>query len=143
MSQLFSSLVASLHDTNPWILLLVLLIPFLVTLAVVPVVLVRLPSDYFVRKRRQPLLLGARHPLLRLLVRVLMNLLGVAVILMGIAMLVLPGQGVLTMLLGFLLLEFPGKFRAERWVISRAPVLGAVNWLRAKWGRAPIEILRE
>lgn len=67
------------------------------------------------------------------------NLLGLVVLLMGIFMLVLPGQGLLTMLIGVLLLDFPGKYQAERWFIQRGPVLKAVNWLRRRRSKPPLE----
>ena len=53
-------------------------------------------------------------------------------------MLVLPGQGVLTILIGIMFINFPGKYRLERWVVMRAPVLGAINRLRANAGRMPL-----
>lgn len=140
MHDRFEWLSSTVPDWSPWLLSLLLFLPFLGTLLLVPLLVIRLPADYFTRRRRQPLLWGARHPVPRFLVRLLKNLLGLIVILMGITMLVLPGQGLLSIVLGFLLLEFPGKFRAERWLISRPPVLRTVNWMRAKRGREPIRI---
>lgn len=127
-------------DFNPWLLFLLLFVPFVATLVLVPWLVIRLPADYFLQEKRQPLLWGARHPVLRFVVRLLKNLLGLVVILMGFAMLVLPGQGVLSIVLGFLLLEFPGKFHMERWLVSRPPVLRAVNWMRERRGREAIRI---
>ena len=50
-------------------------------------------------------------------------------------MLVLPGQGILTIIVGLVLMDFPGKYGAERWAVSRGPVLPAINWIRAKAGK--------
>jgi hypothetical protein len=50
-------------------------------------------------------------------------------------MLVLPGQGLLTIIIGLVLMEFPGKYHAERWVINRPAVLAAINWIRLKAGK--------
>ena len=61
-------------------------------------------------------------------------------ILAGIAMLVLPGQGLLTILIGFLMLDLPGKYRVEKWLISRGRVLHAINWYRGKKGRPPLRL---
>ncbi len=47
-------------------------------------------------------------------------------------MLALPGQGVLTIIIGLVLMEFPGKYHAERLVINRPSVLAAINWIRVK-----------
>ena len=116
------------------------IITFVATLLIVPFVLVRLPSDYFVRNERVPLDLPLRHPVIRVTLLVLKNLLGGVLLLGGIAMLVLPGQGLLTMLLGLSLLNFPGKFWLERKLIQRRAVHRAVNWIRRKGGREPIII---
>ena len=66
------------------------------------------------------------------------NALGVVFVLAGVAMILLPGQGVLTILLGIMLTEFPGKYRFERWLVRRRAVLGAINWLRERAGRPPL-----
>lgn len=116
-----------------WLVLLVGL-PFVGTLVLVPWLVIRLPADYFHESYRPTLLWGVRHPVLRFLLHLGKNLLGVIVLLMGIAMLVLPGQGVLTIITGLLLMDFPGKFRFERWLVHQKPVLLAVNWLRHRAG---------
>ena len=105
---------------------------------ILPMVVVALPEDYFVGERRHPFLVDARHPLVRPLLLLLKNLLGVVLLVLGVLMLVLPGQGLLTILSALVLLDFPGKFRFERWLASREHVLRAVNWLRRKRGRAPL-----
>ncbi|MEZ6165366.1 MAG: PGPGW domain-containing protein [Phycisphaerales bacterium] len=105
-----------------------------------PWVLVRLPSDYFVRDKRVPLDLPQRHPMIRVTVHVLKNLLGAVLLVGGIAMLVLPGQGLLTMLLGLSLINFPGKFWLERKLIQRRAVNRSVNWIRRKGGREPMVV---
>lgn len=120
-----------------WLLLLVGL-PFIGTLLLVPWLVVQLPADYFHSSYRPVLLWGVSHPLLRLLLHVGKNLVGFVVLLMGIAMLVLPGQGVLTIITGLLLMNFPGKYRFERWLIHQKPVLVGANWLRRKAGRAEL-----
>ena len=58
----------------------------------------------------------------------------------GIAMLVLPGQGVLAILIGIMLLDVPGKYRFERWLVMRPPVWRAVAWLRTKAGKDPLTL---
>jgi hypothetical protein len=68
------------------------------------------------------------------------NLLGALLVLAGLAMLVLPGQGILTILLGLAFLDLPGKRRAELWLVSRPPVLAAVNRLRLRAGREPLQL---
>ena len=56
----------------------------------------------------------------------------------GIAMLVLPGQGVLTIVIGIMLLDFPGKYRFERRLVAYGPVLKAINGIRRAARRQPL-----
>src|SRR5690606_22061621 len=74
MPDFLVSLVSSVQAVNPWLLFLLFVIPFVATLVLVPWLVLRLPAVYFMQEQRQPLLWGARHPLLRLLVRILKNL---------------------------------------------------------------------
>lgn len=104
-------------------------------IAVVPWILVRLPRDYFLPARRQrvvperlPLAVGI--PLL-----VVKNLLGALLILAGLAMLVLPGQGLLTIIIGLALTNFPGKFKLQRRLVAHPSVLNSLNWLRRRFGK--------
>jgi hypothetical protein len=68
------------------------------------------------------------------------NLLGFVLVVAGVLMSLpgVPGQGVLTILMGVMLIDFPGKHRAERWLVTRRPVLAAVNRMRARVGREPL-----
>jgi len=108
---------------------------FVASLVLVPVLAARIPADYFVRPRRQPWGWGRRHPVLRWLVLIAKNLLGVVLVVTGLGMLVLPGPGMVALLIGVMLTSFPGKFRFERWLISRRPVRRGVNWMRRRGGR--------
>lgn len=116
------------------------LVFFIITLLVIPWLILQIPEDYFVRETRQPFLVELHHPALRIFLLVAKNLLGACFLLLGIALLVLPGQGLLTMLLGIIMIDFPGKYRLERWFVSRETVLRSVNWLRLKGKRPPIII---
>ncbi len=67
------------------------------------------------------------------------NLLGGVLVVLGLVMLLTPGQGLLTLLIGLMLMNFPGKYRLERWLVTRPGVLRALNWLRARQGHQPLE----
>ncbi len=114
------------------------LLTFVASLVLVPVLVVRMPADYFVAPARTGGRMAARHPLARLLLVALKNGLGILLLLAGIAMLVLPGQGLLTMILGLLLLDFPGKYRLERRLILHPRVLPVVNHIRRRRGHPPL-----
>jgi hypothetical protein len=64
--------------------------------------------------------------------------LGILLVLAGIMMLVLPGQGILAMLIGIGLMDFPGKFRLERWFARQPAVFKSLNWIRTRAGHAPL-----
>lgn len=126
------------NETALWILGAISLVTFFGTLIIVPWLVARIPFDYFALEERQLLPWSDRHPMIRWLLLFGKNLLGGVLIVMGIAMLVLPGQGLLTMLIGLVLLNFPGKYRLERWFVQRRPILRSVNWLRRRSGRRPL-----
>jgi hypothetical protein len=55
-------------------------------------------------------------------------------------MLVTPGQGILTLLIGLMLMNFPGKYHVERWLVMRPGVMRGMNWLRARRGQALFDV---
>ncbi len=111
-----------------------------VSLAVVTVVLIRLPATYFVDPRHRTI--QTRHPAVRILGVLAKNLLGLALVALGIILMVpgVPGQGLLTVFLGVMLLDFPGKYRLERWLLRRPLVNRGINRLRAKFGKPDLQI---
>jgi hypothetical protein len=113
-------------------------VALLASLIGVPLFLARLPADYFCRPESSRHGAAYYSPARRAL-RVLRNVLGVALIASGLLMLLLPGQGLLTLLVGLLLADFPGKRRLESWILKRPSVSRAVNALRRRMGRAPFE----
>lgn len=113
---------------------------FVLSVVGVPWFMARVPADYFTRHERGELHMIAVHqPGWRVALRVVKNLLGAIVLLAGIAMLVLPGQGLLTILASLFLLDFPGKRRLQRRIIASGPVFRALNRLRERAGRPPLE----
>ena len=107
---------------------------------VIPWVITRLPHDYFIREKRIEWNPTPRHPALALLLATLKNVLGLSLVVLGILMLVTPGQGVLTLLIGLLLMNFPGKYRLERWLVSRPGVMRGLNWLRRRRHKLPFDV---
>ncbi len=109
-------------------------VTFVFSLLMLPWLIGRIPADYFTRPRdphRWHVMLEP-HAILR-------NLLGLPIVMAGIAMLVLPGQGILTIMVGLGIMNFPGKFEIEKWVITRRGVLKTLNWVREKERHPPIE----
>ncbi len=113
---------------------------FVTSLVVFPLVVVNLPGDYFVRDKRDPAHQQRRHPAVWVVLTVAKNILGFVLILAGVAMLVLPGQGILTILVGVALANFPGKFTLERRLVQRPSVGRALNRIRELAGKDPLEL---
>ena len=109
------------------------------SLVVIPAVVVRIPPDYFLHEKRLLPAWAKRRPIVRILVVGGKNILGGVLILAGIAMLLLPGQGALTLLLGLLLVDFPRKYRFLKWLVGRRFIHQPINWLRKRQGREPIQ----
>ncbi len=108
---------------------------FVASLLMLPWFVSRIPVDYFTRPRDPQ----TWHILLQPKT-LLRNLLGIPILLAGIAMLVLPGQGILTILIGLGVMNFPGKFAIERWFVQRKGVLSAINWIRQKANHPPLQL---
>ena len=110
---------------------------FVGTLIAIPIILVRLPADYFDVRIPRPWMEN-HHPVLRVVGHLVKNLVGIIFLLAGLAMLVLPGQGILTILIGLSLVEFPGKRRLEAKLVGQATVLSTINKMRAKFNKPPL-----
>jgi hypothetical protein len=113
------------------------ILTFLAFMVVVPLLIIRIPPDYFAHGRFRRKLWANRHLVLRMALLIGKNILGGVFVAAGIVMLVLPGQGILTILAGIMLLDFPGKYRLVRGIVARPRVLRTLNWLRRRAGRAP------
>jgi hypothetical protein len=113
------------------------LLTFLSSLIILPLLILAIPTDYFVAEQRPHLHWQRSNYLLRLVLIVLKNFLGVLMVIIGLFLLVLPGQGILTLLAGFILLDFPGKFLFLRWLARKEKVLNSLNWVRKKGNKEP------
>jgi hypothetical protein len=115
---------------------LLFVLTFAISLAVVSFILVKIPPDYF-HKDHPRELWADRPPVVRFLGLLAKNLLGVLLVALGILMSIpgVPGQGILTILLGIMLLDFPGKRDLENKLVSRPQVLKTINKLRRRFGK--------
>jgi hypothetical protein len=139
---LLDRLVAVL--TEPSVLLALALgsaVMFGLSLIGVPWFVARLPADYFSGRKRRALGMGARRIRgTRLLLVILKNLVGGFLLFVGVLMLFLPGQGLLTIVAALALLDFPGKHRLQRRLVAWPPVLNALNALRRRADRPPLVV---
>jgi len=115
---------------------------FVGTLIAIPIILMRLPADYFDVRTPRPWMEN-HHPILRVIGHVVKNVVGAIFLFAGFLMLFLPGQGVLTMLIGLSLIEFPGKRRGEAKIVGQCTVLSTINAMRAKFDKPPLIIAQD
>jgi hypothetical protein len=97
------------------------------------VVIVRLPADHFV---------GHHVPSASPFTRLARNVGGALLIALGLVLSVpgVPGQGVLTILLGIMCLDVAGKRRVELWLLRKRHVRDGVARLRARYGKPPLAV---
>lgn len=98
----------------------------------------RLPTDHLTHTGRGRRFAWASPPG-RIALIAGKNVIGWLLILGGLAMLALPGQGLLTMVVGLVLVDLPGKRRLERSILCREGVLRRLNGVRRRMGRPPLE----
>ncbi len=113
---------------------------FVISLVTLPWLVARIPEDYFMYRKRHPTPLKKTHPLIRMTLLIGKNALGVVLLTGGLIMLFIPGQGLLTIAMGVLLLDYPGKFRLERRIARNEKVHKGLNWLRTRANAAPLQI---
>jgi len=112
----------------------------IVSFIAVPMVIRRMPYDYFLESSEGTEAIREQHPALRLVFLMLKNVLGLFLVIGGLIMFLTPGQGILTLMIGILLLNFPGKRRLEIRLIRMKPLRRAVDWIRRRAGRRPLEL---
>jgi len=112
---------------------------FLVSLLLIPFLISRASAGYFlihptiVEQRHK------RHPAIALMIKIIRNGLGGLLCFAGVIMLFLPGQGLLTILIGVSLLDVPGRQKVLNLLIHRRSIQRALNWIRKKTGRPPFQ----
>jgi hypothetical protein len=114
-----------------------ILVAFIVLL---PIAIVRIPPDHFIRMRTHPPRAKCKQSFPRTMLRVLRNLTGAVFLVSGLVMLALPAPGMATIVIGLMLLEFPGKHRLLIWIIQRRWVHLPINWIRNRRRCSPLQI---
>ena len=98
----------------------------------------KIPYDYFLNDKRGISDYKDKNPIFWVITLALKNIIGYCLIMGGILMLVLPGQGLLTILVGLMLSDYPGKFKLEKRIIKTNLILKTINWYRNKSNIPPI-----
>lgn len=118
------------HPALVWGLGVFSVVAIVASVLLVPRFLAKLPTGYL-RDGEAPQ--PSSMPL-----KVLRNVAGALLVVLGVLMLVLPGQGLLTLLVGLLLVDFPGKHGLLVRLLSKPKVLSVVNRLRVQRGAPPL-----
>lgn len=103
------------------------------TVLLTPWLVARLPSDYF-SAPRAPL---ASRGLRRVALLAVRNAAGILFMALGLIMMVTPGPGLVALLLGLSLCEFPGKHALLVRLAARPDVFRSLNWLRRRGDSPP------
>lgn len=115
------------------------LLSLLVSFAAIGLVMVKIPADYF-SPNYHPEFMTGKPFLVRWGAVILKNLLGVFLIALGIILSLpgVPGQGLLTILLGLIMVDIPGKRPLEAKIIQRPTIRDAINRLRIRFDKPPL-----
>ncbi|MEX0324981.1 MAG: PGPGW domain-containing protein [Puniceicoccaceae bacterium] len=109
---------------------------FVVSIAAIPLIIAWMPEDYFVRISRKPF---KRRPF-RQVLRIFKNIFGLLLLLCGLILLLLPGQGILTIVIGISLIDFPGKHQLQLRLVRNPRIRQSIQWIRAKVHHKPLII---
>jgi len=119
----------------------IFLASFLANLGIVSLILVKLPADHFSKSRKTKFWSG-RRPALQAAKVIGKNIAGILLVALGVVLSLpgVPGQGLLTVLLGIMLLDFPGRDRLEQKLLSKPSIVSTINKLRGRFGKKPLEL---
>lgn len=120
---------------------LIVVVTFVVATGVVSFVVVKLPATYF-HPGHDREILKDKSPAIRWAGIIGKNLAGVILIGLGVVLSLpgIPGPGLVTILFGVMLVDFPGRRWLEHKIVSRPAVQQTINNLRKRFGKKPIEL---
>ena len=114
---------------------------FIMSLVSLPWIAARIPEDYFLSNNRNTWIwLSNTHPIFQLFFILIKNFLGLVLLAGGFLMLFIPGQGLLTIFMGLVLIDYPKKYILERKLVKTPVVLKGINWLRKKANKPPLNV---
>ena len=142
LQQLYQNIVTLLSEHYEVLALIVggSLLLFAGTILAMPLLIVSIPRDYFLYEKAEPFGFGKRHPVIRIVMLILKNGAGVMLLVAGFVMLFIPGQGLLTMFIGLMLMNFPGKRRLELRLVRTSRIRNGINWIRRRAGRELLQL---
>ncbi|HZX66670.1 MAG TPA: hypothetical protein VFE76_14810 [Myxococcales bacterium] len=99
-----------------------------------------IPADHFKKAAPAPAPARPRNPVLRWSVALVRNVFGAVLVTLGavMALPLVPGPGLVFILLGLSVLDFPGKHAMQRRLMRVPGVTRFMNDVRARFGKAPL-----
>ncbi len=122
---------------NRWKVAIVSVLSFVLTVAGCAVMITNLPANYFIGSYKERRI---NNPFVRFFVSLIKNIVGFLLIIVGALMCLLPGQGLLTVLAGLIISDFPGKKRLARRIICIRTVYLTANKIRLHFKRQPLQL---
>src|SRR5215212_995642 len=119
----------------------IFIVSFFANLGIVSLILVKLPANHFSKNRKTKFWAGP-HPWLHAAKVIGKNIAGILLVALGVVLSLpgVPGQGLLTILLGIMLLDFRGRDRLEQKLLSKPSIVNTINGLRERFGKRPLEL---
>ncbi len=130
--------VTAFFEAWAWWLLAASVAMFIISLAAMPLIVARIPEDYFTHHGRHRMAQNNHGVAKGLLLAGLKNMFGALLLMAGFIMLFTPGQGLISILFGLMIMNYPGKYKLECWIIRKPVVYRTLNYMRAKQGKAPL-----
>ena len=113
----------------------IFLVSAALTLGIVTYFVVQLPPNYFQAAFTPKPAGNWRSRFGKTIVGAILVIAGAIMAIPGV-----PGQGIVTMLVGIMLLEFPGKRRMEFRLVRLPTILRGLNFLRARFKKPPLDL---
>lgn len=106
----------------------------LASMIFIPILIVKMPANYFVDDRR-----ARQWTFFHLVFYLLRNIFALVLFVAGLIMLVLPGQGLLTIIIAVMVSDVPGKYQFEQFLVRQRGVLRSMNWVRKRYKKEPLQ----
>lgn len=108
------------------------LLTFGISIVCIPLLVARLPRNFFQLTAKSNRSNVRKFTLRNAILSLLRNITGFALLLAGIAMLFLPGQGIITIIIALATMSFPLKNELIYKLTRKHSVQQALDWMRKK-----------
>ena len=138
----FTNIIEWLHNHETLILVFFILsfVFIIVSIVTLVVTINIIPADFFLNEKKKLISNNNRYFFLSIIKLILKNILGIVLLILGIIMLFLPGQGILTILISLLLISFPGKWKMIQYLVRKKKVMETMNWIRSRFGKEELSV---